>query len=114
MNYDFLKRLFTSCSDEADERYMDGMNLCELYERVGEVATAEQDWGETRGKAALSVKVADDIETAAYRLANAYELQGFINGFRLCAQMLRELHGIELMAEQRTVEGIVNHESCSA
>ena len=92
MNYEFLKRLFTSCSDEGDGRYEDGRNLQELYEQVDEVATAARNWGEVRGKAALDLapEVTDAVEVAAFGLATAYEQQGFINGFRLCAQMRRE------------------------
>lgn len=98
MNYDFLRRLFTSCSDEAGEYYANGLNLCELYERAEEVAIAAQHWSEAQGKAALSVEAEDDIGAAAYGLARAYELQGFINGFRLCAQMRRELGDTEVRA----------------
>lgn len=37
----------------------------------------------------------DSISSAAYAFIHAYELQGFINGFRLCAQLGRELLGME-------------------
>lgn len=91
MNYEFLKRLFTTCSDEGGDYYADGLNLCELYEQVEEVAAARKDWNESLNRAALPPAVADDLGVAAFMFANAYELQGFINGFRLCAQMKREL-----------------------
>ena len=98
MSYDFLKRLFTSCSDEEGGHYVDGLNLTELYERMEGVATAAQHWGETLDKAAFESTMEDDMQSAAYGLARAYELQGFINGFRLCAQMRRELAGMEARA----------------
>lgn len=98
MNYELLKRLFTSCSDEEGGHYADGLNLPELYEQMEEVSTATQHWEETLDKAAFESPVEDDMQSAAYELARAYELQGFINGFRLCAQMRRELGELEVSA----------------
>lgn len=62
------------------------------YERVDEITTATQHWEGAQEKAALSSGVMDDMGTAAY------ELQGFINGCRLCAQMRRELGDTEVSA----------------
>lgn len=95
MNYEFLKRLFTACSDEEDGKYMDGLNLSELYERLEDVATATHFFYEATEKAALAHAVEDDLAGAAFDLDHAYELQGFVNGFRLCARMGRELYGEE-------------------
>lgn len=92
MSNEFLKRLFTTCSDEEGGKYMDGLNLSELYERLEEVATAGQYLHEALDKAAPAPAVEDDIMSAAYETAHAYEFQGFVNGFRLCARMGRELH----------------------
>lgn len=93
MNYEFLKRLFTSCSEETGNGYRDGLNLSELYEQMEEVSAATQHWGEALDKVALAPDVADDLGSAAFELVRAYELQGFVNGFRLCAQMRREQGG---------------------
>ncbi len=95
MNNDFLKRLFAACSDESGNGYRDGLNLSELYERIADTAEAEQAFREAREKAGLSITVEDNIAGAGYAAIRAYELQGFINGFRLCAQLGRELLGEE-------------------
>lgn len=93
MNYEFLKRLFASSSDE-EGKYIAGPNLSELYDRLEDVAVAMQHFNEAVDRAVPGHPVAeDDVMSAAYEVANAYELQGFVNGFRLCTQMRRELYG---------------------
>lgn len=93
MSIEFLKRLFTVCSEEAGNGYRDGLNLSELYTRIEETAKTEQEFSEARSKAELAPAVEDSIGSTAYAVIRAYESQGFINGFRLCAQMGRELGG---------------------
>lgn len=97
MNYEFLKRLFTACSDE-EGKYADGTNLAELYERLEDVAVAIQHFNEVLDRAASGPAAGDAVMSAAYEIANASELQGFVNGFRLCARMRRELLGEEARA----------------
>lgn len=98
MNYEFLKRLFTACSDEEGGHYADGLNLPELYKRMDEVGVAVQRLGEAKDEAGLTLEMADVIHSAAYELALAYEWLGFVNGFRLCAQLRRELGDMEVRA----------------
>ncbi len=95
MNIEFLRRLFTSCSEETGNGYRDGLNLSELYYRIEEVAEVERQFSEVRSGAGLSPSVEDSISAAAYAVIRAYEMQGFINGFRLCAQLGKELSGME-------------------
>lgn len=95
MNTEFLKRLFTSCSEETGNGYRDGLNLSELYKRIEETSEAERRFSEARSKANLSLATEDTIGAAAYAAIRAYEMQGFINGFLLCAQLGRELSGME-------------------
>lgn len=90
-NIEFLKRLFTACSDEEGSGYADGLNLSEMYEQAEEVDAAMQHWNEAQDETELARTKQDNMSAAAFELARAYELQGFINGFRLCAQMGREL-----------------------
>ncbi len=91
MNTEFLRRLFAACSDEDGNAYRDGLNLSELYERIEDTAEAEQDFCEAHKKAGLIPDAENDTFNAAYAAFRAYELQGFINGFRLCARLGREL-----------------------
>lgn len=95
MNIEFLKRLFTSCSEETGNGYRDGLNLSELYNRIEETAEAERKFSEARSKANLPPSIEDSIGTAAYAAIRASEMQGFVNGFRLCAQLGRELGRME-------------------
>lgn len=95
MNYEFLKRLFTSCSDESGGSYADGLNQNELYGRIEETAEAEREFREACKKAGLDSATEDRIGDAAYGMTWAYEMQGFINGFRFCAQLGREISGTE-------------------
>ncbi len=91
MSAEFLRRLFISCSDEAGNSYRNGLNLSELYIRIEDTAEADRDFSAACKKAGLTPDVADDIFNTTCAVIRAYELQGFINGFRLCAQLGREL-----------------------
>ena len=93
MNIEFLRRLFTACSDESDSHYADGLNLSELYQRLDETVVAEDEL-----IASLKAEFDDDtsgrVDIAIYGYATACEQQGFINGARLPLRgVLRSLGG---------------------
>lgn len=94
-NIGFLKRLFASCSDETGSCYADGLNLSELYESAEEATTGMKHFNKAIDAAALPVDMTDEISAAAYEMARDYELQGFVNGFRMCARLGKELGGRE-------------------
>ncbi len=91
MSTEFLRRLFAACSDDGGNGWQDGLNLSELYERIEDTAEAERVLGEACEKARPAPDVDADIFSAAYSFFSAYERQGFINSFRLCARLGREL-----------------------
>lgn len=94
MSYEFLKCLFMECSAEEGGRNAEGLNLSELYERLEDVAVAMQHFNEAVDRAVPGhPAVEDDVMSATCELTRAYELQGFLNGFRLCARMGREIFG---------------------
>ncbi|MDE6590209.1 MAG: hypothetical protein K2K53_07690, partial [Oscillospiraceae bacterium] len=84
MNYEFLKRLYYSAA--APGTPCKGRRLQEMYEQTPELAQA---WREIN--ASLGAIESDSVSAALNQLWEASELQGFINGFRLCAQLGREL-----------------------
>ena len=92
MNIEFLRRLFTACSDESDSHHADGLNLSELYQRLDETAVAEKEFSAAL-KAEFGADADDLAYVAAYRYATACELQGFINGARLALKLFDELTG---------------------
>ena len=89
MNSKILKRLQWASADESTF-YRKGLNLCELYEPIDEKLQTEKALLE-----ALRIHSADtdDIGKEVYHFAEACELQGFINGWRMCAMLEREFFG---------------------
>ena len=92
MNYEFLKRLYYSAA--APGTPCKGLRMQELYEQTPELAQAWREVNAAIGDAAQP----DAASNALTQLWEASELQGFINGFRLCAQMRRELGDAEVSA----------------
>lgn len=88
MEYEFLRRLFASCSEEPDNGFRVGMNLSELYEHIEE--TKKQNDAFSRAIEFLDRKKQTELESASCEVGDAHELQGFINGFRLCWMLQRE------------------------
>lgn len=86
MDMELLKRLYMVCSDE-NGIFEAGFNICELYQRLEEVKEADSGFSAAIDAANLSVPVADSIVVAAIEENLAYELQGFVNGFRLAMRM---------------------------
>lgn len=74
MEYEFLRRLFAS--------------FCEEFENINDADKADRKFEETlKG---LDKEKVHEIDSANGDSIEAYELQGFINGFRLCWMMQRE------------------------
>ena len=94
MNYEFLKRLYYSAAEPGNP--CEGQRLQELYEQTPELAQAWSAWSEIN--ASMGDIESDAVADALTSLWEASELQGFINGFRLCAQMWRELGGLGVSA----------------
>jgi len=94
MSIEFLKRLYWACTDEnrhaADER-----NLNEMYQRIADTGTADQAFREACEKANLDPDAKESISSASVKAIDAYEQQGFINGFRLCTRLVQELSAKE-------------------
>lgn len=90
MSYEFLKRLYYSA--EASGLPCKGRRLQELYEQTPELDCAWNEINAAMGGAAQS----DTVSDALTQLWEASELQGFINGFRLCAMMQLELGDMEV------------------
>ncbi|BDF69151.1 hypothetical protein CE91St41_01320 [Oscillospiraceae bacterium] len=86
MDIAFLKALYYACSNPSGQtallplhaRYLDLTEpqrvLCRLYALLGD-------------------DVADDLDCTIGECATAYELQGFVNGFRYGAMLAGELAG---------------------
>lgn len=90
MNYEFLKRLYYSAAQPGTP--CEGRQLQELYKQTPELAQA---WCEINVALGVAVE-SDTVSDALNHLWEASERQGFINGFRLCAQMRRELGELEV------------------
>lgn len=91
MNLDFLKRLYWACSDQ-DHAFSDGMDLGELYERTEDTARATAHFNEKLLAAELATDERDTLGCLNTSTADAYEQQGFINGFRIGMKLAEELH----------------------
>lgn len=90
MKRDFLTRLFATVSAE-EGAPSEAMALNQLYERIQET---DDLWDPIeRLLLELDVEELSDFENAVTALAEAFEKQGFINGFRL-GMLLREELGI--------------------
>lgn len=86
MDMEFLKRLYMACSDD-NAIFKAGMNLCELYQRLDDVEAADRDFTNTLDAAKLPFPVENCIVEASAAENIAYELQGFVNGFRLAMRI---------------------------
>lgn len=75
MEYEFLRRLFALCCEK-------------FYKRIEDADKADRKFDETLKD--LDKEKANEIDSANGDSIEAYELQGFINGFRLCWMMQRE------------------------
>ena len=93
MSVEFLKRLYWPCAESPDNGFAEGLNLSELYERIEDTKQADKAFTATVESTGLNVLQKSELEDACIAVSDAYELQGFINGFRLCAQLGRELCG---------------------
>lgn len=89
MTYEILKRLQWASSDE-NAFYRSGLNLCELYEITDAKRQADKALLEALRIHGVDI---DDIQKELGCLEDACELQGFINGWRMCAMLERELFG---------------------
>lgn len=82
MDTEILKRLYMACSDDGPH-YKAGLNLCELYENIPETGNAEDHFLHEVDAAGLPFDTLDKIMAASTEENIAYEMQGFVNGFRL-------------------------------
>lgn len=90
----FLDRMFFAVSSEFGNPCGD-FQLNKLYTRMPAANEAFSIVDERLE--ALGVDC-DSISNELVELANAYELQGFVNGFRLCAKLAMELSENETTA----------------
>jgi len=91
MSIEFLKRLFMAATEEPSNGLKEGLNLSELYERIEDTEREDAAFSGAVKSTGLDCEQCNDLEIACCNVNNAYELQGFINGFRLCAQLGKEL-----------------------
>ena len=82
MDMELLKRLYMACSDD-NCFFKAGLNLSELYQRIEEVKSADHNLS----LAMEGARLPNGIEEAIVESIIAYELQGFVNGFRLAMRM---------------------------
>lgn len=85
MDMELLKRLYMACSGDPHNEV--GLNLCELYQRIEDTETADRDFTEAVQSAKLPFSDAESILEATCAANIAYELQGFVNGFRLAMRI---------------------------
>lgn len=90
MNQDFIKRLYWACTDR-DGADADGTRLFELYERTEEVKKVDHTFSEKLFATGLSDDEKRLLENIDASVAMAYEMQGFLNGFRLGMKLAGEL-----------------------
>ena len=91
MSYEFLRRLFTSCGEEPSNGFPEGTNLSELYEKIEETRKEDSAFTEVVEGTGLDFDAKQKLEDACCDVGNAHELQGFINGFRICAMLRGEV-----------------------
>ena len=104
MNADFLKRLYWPCSEECGN-YAPGCNLGELYQRTEETVQASEHMNSQLDRLALDKNAVDQLTSLCCEIMNAYEQQGFINGLRMGAQLVRELMPDANQSERTASEG---------
>ena len=93
MRYEFLKRLFMAYAEESLTFFHTGLNLCELREQIEDTSATDKEFRDIMHKHDIPAALADELSSAMFNSCDAYELQGFINGFRLCAMLIDELRG---------------------
>lgn len=86
MDMEFLKRLYMARSDD-NAIFKAGLNLCELYQQIDDVEVADRDFTKAVKAAKLPFPTADSITEASCAANIAYELQSFVNGFRLAMRI---------------------------
>ncbi|MBD5101998.1 MAG: hypothetical protein HDT27_04730 [Subdoligranulum sp.] len=91
MTYEILKRLQWTSADETP--HVNGLHLSELYEITDEKQQADNALYEALRIHGCRAEDIDEINQAINNLEEACELQGFINGWRMCAMLERELFG---------------------
>jgi hypothetical protein len=84
MENEFLKLLYNVCSD-ADS------DMGHLYERTDEALTSAHGFSDALYATTLSADEKSALEVLNIEGRLAYELQGFMNGFRLGMKLAREL-----------------------
>lgn len=90
MNLDFIKRLYWACTDR-DGVVADGTRLFELYEHTGETGRVDRHFSEKLYATGPSDDEKLLLENIDASVAMAYEMQGFLNGFRLGVKLAGEL-----------------------
>ncbi len=90
MNMEFLSCLYQAFSDESSH-LKDGENLGELYQRISETDIADQILLAHLKAIEMGEDMRDALNDCLYVASQAYEQQGFINGFRLGLMLMREL-----------------------
>lgn len=89
MGHDLLKRLFWAYS--CQEHYSaPRLSLGELYEQIEDTDEASSRFSEALYATNLSVVETDRLDNMHVACFQAYELQGFINGFRLGKKLQEE------------------------
>lgn len=84
----FLKLLYYAVSSECGWPCAD-LRIDQLYERIPETTAAFEPVNDRLER--LDAKEADGFEDDICRLANAYEMQGFLNGMRLGLKLKAEV-----------------------
>ena len=90
MEYEILRGLFMACTETPDNGFQEGLNLSELYDRIGESREKDREFSRVLSETGLDEKTQDMVEYACTEVCDAYELQGFINGFRICGLLQKE------------------------
>lgn len=87
METDFLRRIYWAASGECSCPTK-GNRLNELYSHIPDVSAATDSLYKQTGQLGMNL---DSISAELSDLVNAYEMQGFLNGFRLGALLSGEL-----------------------
>lgn len=91
MGYEVLRKLFCLCSETPDNGFEEGLNLSELYERIVEIEEMDNAFDRVLRGCQMEADKRRELDEVCAADCNAYELQGFINGFRICALLREEL-----------------------
>ena len=91
MSYEFLKRLFMAYAEDGVTFFPAGLNMSELREQIEDTSATDKEFMDILHRNNVPDTLADELANARFASCDAYELQGFINGFRLCAMLIDEL-----------------------